>query len=91
MDIRSSEGPRGSMAITWIAGRSRHLAAASRLFSDLLSRPLHLIRIWSEERHRARAATKRCEELRIGRGTALSFRDRVSKTRQVFDETYAGK
>lgn len=91
MDARTSEGSKESMAITWTAGHSRKLAAAYGWFSDLLSQPLDVVRIWCEELNRALVATHRCEQLGSRRGTGLSFRDRASKTRLVFDEIYAGK
>ena len=88
MNARSSENPRGSIVTTRMAG---NLPGASRFFSHLRSRPLHWVRVWSEELDRALAATQCYDELTIGRKTDLSPRDRASKARQVFDQIYASK
>ncbi len=73
-----------------IAGRSENLAATWRFISDLWSRALDSARIVFEELDRSRAASRRYDELRTGRGTNLALRGRKSNARQVFVEIYAG-
>jgi len=58
---------------------------ASRFSSGSLWRS---VLTWSEELNRARAATYRYEQLRIGRGNGVLRQDRASKAHQVFAELY---
>ena len=89
-ELQVSDGDSGGSCQGGDSGTFRTVAA-TRLFSDVLSRSLAFGRLWFEEQHRAFVATSYYEALAAGGGTGPSFRDRGSKARRVFDNIYAGR